>query len=190
MKELRTVTLEQVLAMHPCIGATKIKAYARAAGLKTGTALDVLKMENVSANHRIWTILHPEFLSDAIMWEFACWCAEDALQYVKEKYGIEPDQGSINAIETRRKWLKGEATDEELKVACAAAWIAVNAAYAAYAEYDAVFYAARAAFYAARAAFYAANDARSAFYAARDAYAAAVAYPAKQVKKLIEMLTE
>ena len=44
--------------------------------------------------------------------EFACRCAENALK----KAGIE-DKRCWKAIETKRKWLKGKATDNELAAA-------------------------------------------------------------------------
>lgn len=53
--------------------------------------------------------------------EFACWCAEQALLREREA-GREPDKRSWTAIGVKRRWLKGEATDEELHAARAAAW--------------------------------------------------------------------
>ncbi len=70
--------------------------------------------------------------------EFACWCAEQALLQA----GHELDPRSWVALEVKRKWLKGEVTDEELALARDAAWIAAglvastvitNAAWAAWA---------------------------------------------------------
>jgi hypothetical protein len=59
--------------------------------------------------------------------EFACWCAEEAL--LRERAaGREPDKRSWAAIETKRKWLKGEATDEELVTVGLEAWDAARSA--------------------------------------------------------------
>ena len=55
---------------------------------------------------------------------FACDVAEKAL----DKYGGDVDLRSRKAIEVKRKWLKGEARDDELHVARAAAWDAARAA--------------------------------------------------------------
>jgi hypothetical protein len=93
--------------------------------------------------------------------EFACWCAEQALLREREA-GREPDVRSWAAIEVKRRWLKGEATDTELD----AAWAAARAA-AGGVSWD----AARAAWDAARAAWAAACDA--AWDAARAAAKAA-----------------
>lgn len=53
-----------------------------------------------------------------VLHEFACWSAEQALLQA----GHEPDPRSWAAIEAKRKWMKGEATDEELDAAGEAAW--------------------------------------------------------------------
>jgi hypothetical protein len=70
-----------------------------------------------------------------VLHEFMCWCAEQALLREREARR-EPDPKSWTAIETKRKWLKGEANDAELDVASAAArdaaWAAArDAAWAA-----------------------------------------------------------
>ncbi len=62
-----------------------------------------------------------------VLHEFACWCAEEALLKRKDA-GEETDPRSWAAIEMKRKWLRGEATDAELAAACAAAWAAAWAA--------------------------------------------------------------
>ena len=56
-----------------------------------------------------------------ILHEFACRCAEDALK----KAGIK-DKRCWKAIETKRKWLKGKATDNEWDAARYAARYAQN----------------------------------------------------------------
>jgi hypothetical protein len=58
--------------------------------------------------------------------EFACWCTEQLL--LRERAaGREINPRGWAAIETKRKWLKGEATDEKLddayKAAEVAAWV-------------------------------------------------------------------
>ena len=51
----------------------------------------------------------------------ACRCAEDALSRIDN-----PDPRSINAIVVKRRWIAGEATDEELAAAEADAWTAAQ----------------------------------------------------------------
>ena len=108
----------------------------------------------------------------------ACACAETALKYVK----AGEDRPRI-AIETARKWARGEATIQEVRTDAYAAYAAAAAAYAAAAaayaasDADAAADAAAAAdayaAYAAAAAAYAAYAAAYAAYAAADAAAAA-----------------
>lgn len=63
------------------------------------------------------------WLADATrtLHEFALWCAEKAL-----KLDPHPDQRSLNALEVKRRWLDGQASDQELDAARAAAWDAAG----------------------------------------------------------------
>jgi hypothetical protein len=135
-----------------------------------------------------------------ILHEFACWSAEQALLQV----GHEIDPRSWAALEVKRKWLKGEATDEELDAARDAAWdaereasyatsdVALAAANAA--ARDAVSAAARAACDAAWAATWAAtwdNATVAARFAATAAWDAALdAARTAQNTKLEAMLND
>lgn len=58
-----------------------------------------------------------------ILHEFACACTEDALARV-----AYPDPRSLEAIEAKRAWLRGEITDKELDAARSDAWDASWAA--------------------------------------------------------------
>lgn len=100
---------------------------------------------------------------------WSIWCARQALALISN-----PDQRSIDALNVVERWLKGEATQEELTAARAAA-------YAAYAD------AADAATYAATYA--AAYTARAAARAAAYVYATADVYAA-QSHQLEKMLLE
>ena len=101
----------------------------------------------------------------------ACDCAELVLKYVEKG-----EERPMIAIETARKWIKGEATIAEVRKAADAdaAYAAAAAADAAYAAADAAYAAAS---YAADAAYAAAAAADAAYaaasYAAYSAYAAA-----------------
>ena len=61
---------------------------------------------------------------------FACAVAMDAL-HLTEARGARVDPRSWVAIETKRRWLRGEATDAELHAAWSAAWSAESAAWSA-----------------------------------------------------------
>ena len=76
--------------------------------------------DKVVASER--TVLQMADAAD-VLHEFACRCAEDALQLIES-----PDPRSIAAIKAKRQWLKGEIGDEELQAAWAAARAAAWAA--------------------------------------------------------------
>ena len=115
---------------------------------------DVIEVEDKLCGRRR-TVL---WMMDAtqILHEFACRCAEDAMTLVEQ-----PDERSVEAIEAKRKWLRGEVTDEELD----SAWDAALAA-----SWDAASWAA--AWAASR------DDARAAAEAASRAAAGAAAWDA------------
>ena len=167
---MKTITVDDFTSFGPCwledeAGRRKIKQYA--AIKPEWSALDILALDGVSADDKLWLVLRPELLDDAIMHEFACRCAEKALASIEN-----PDQRSVDAITAKRKWMKGEITDAELNAARAAAMDGAMDATeaAARAAADAAVWAALAAAAAAEAAWAAAMDAaRAAWGAARDA---------------------
>ena len=139
---MQTVTYEEFLDFNPCWleqegGKERIKSYFDRFGGRM-SALDILTLDDVSAKDKLWSVLREEFIPAPILHEFACECAECALSLINS-----PDPRSIKAIETKRAWLRGEATDEELAAARDAAWDAWGAAYSA--AWDAAYSAAYAA---------------------------------------------
>ena len=180
------MTYDQVVSWKPCWmdseqGVKRLKYYNRKLGGKA-TALDILKLKQIPAEDRLWVVLRENMIPKMLLHEFACWCAEQALALIDD-----PDPRSIAAIEAKRRWMRGEITDNELAAARAAAKSAARAAAksaAWYAAWDDARTAARAA---AKSAAWAAAwyDARAAAWddAWDDARAA-------QVKRLIEMLEE
>ena len=165
---MKTVTPEQFKGFCPCWleYAAGRERFASIAALRAEwTALDVLNLPNVSAGDKLWSVLREEFIDAPILHEFACRCAEYALSFVDN-----PDPRSIAAIDAKRKWLRGEIKDKELRAARDAAWDAARDA-----AWDAAWYAA---WDAARAAAWAAAwDAARA--AARDAACAAACAAAR-----------
>ena len=130
---MKTVTVEQFKSFRPCWLETAEgrEKFARIAAIRNEwTALDVLNLPDVSAQDKLWSVLREEFIDAPILHEFACRCAEYALTFVRE-----PDSRSIAAIEAKRKWLRGEISNDDLTAArdaaWAAAWAAANAAWAA-----------------------------------------------------------
>ena len=153
---MKTVTPEQFKEFGPCWLETAAgrKRYARVAAMRDEwSALDVLALDGVSNEDKLWAVLREEFIDAPVLHEYACRCAEYALTFVRE-----PDSRSIAAIEAKRKWLRGEISNDDLTAARAAAWAAAcdAACDAAWAAWDAAAWAAcnatTAAYDAARAA--------------------------------------
>ena len=124
--KLPRVTLDEFLSFKPCWldderGRRRLRYYARKLG-RSADALEILALRKIPAEDRLWAVLRAEFIPTSILHEFACCCcAEDALSRIDN-----PDPRSINAIAVKRRWIAGEATDEEL----AAAWADAEAALA------------------------------------------------------------
>ena len=186
---MKTVTPEQFKEFGPCWLETAAgrQRYARVAAMRDEwSALDVLALDGVSNKDKLWAVLREEFIDAPVLHEYACRCAEYALTFVRE-----PDSRSIEAIEAKRKWLRGEISNDDLTAARAAAdaaWAAADAADAAAraaacdaanaAARAAANAAARAAAWAAAAAADAADAAARAAADAADAAARAAAWAA------------
>lgn len=170
---MNTVTHKEFLKFEPCWleyedGAERIKAYFDRFGGKM-SALDILNLdEGLSAYDKLYAVLREEFIPAPILHEFACVCAENALSFIEN-----PDPRSIKAIEVKRAWIHGKATDEELHTAydaANAAYVAARAARSAAkkaAAHDSTWVAARAAERNAEKAAWGAAKA-AAYYTARD----------------------
>ena len=181
---MKTITYEQFLEFDPCYlydPEKKALMESIAQRREHWSAMDILELENIPAADRLWAVLREELIDAPILHEFACRCAERALSRVEN-----PDPRSLRAIEIKRAWLRGKATDEELAAAWAAALAARHATWAA-AEAAALDSAEAAAWAAAR---YAAREAARA--AARRAVLAAAkdAENQWQIDELQKMLNE
>ena len=190
---MKTVTVEQFRNFGPCWLETAAgrQRYARVAAMRNEwSALDVLALDGVSNKDKLWAVLREEFIDAPVLHEYACRCAEYALTFVRE-----PDSRSIAAIEAKRKWLRGEISNDDLTAARAAcdaaadaAWTAADAAAGAAA--DAAWTAADAATVAAaNAAWTAARAAANAAWTAARA-AARDAAREHEVEILRELLEE
>ena len=193
---MKTVTPEQFKEFGPCWLETAAgrQRYARVAAMRDEwSALDVLALDGVSNKDKLWAVLREEFIDAPVLHEYACRCAEYALTFVRE-----PDSRSIAAIEAKRKWLRGEISNDDLTAAWAAAAWAANAAAnadanaAANADAWAANAAANAAAWAAAcdAAWTAANAAANAAAWAAACDAAWTAAREHEVKLLKELLRE
>ena len=125
--KLPRVTLDEFLSFNPCWrnseqGRRRLRYYARKLG-GSANALEILAFRRIPAEHRLWAVLREEFIPAPMLHACACRCAEDALSRIDN-----PDPRSINAIVVKRRWIAGEATDEELAAAEDAAWVARTSA--------------------------------------------------------------
>ena len=179
---MKSVTVDDVMSWEPCEPHTRERVTSLFAGRARVTALDVCAMD-IPVKDILWAVLREDMIEGRVLHLFACWCAEQALIAEREA-GREPDPASWAAIETKRRWLDGTASDDELKVARANAWFAVgNDARATWATargaaQAAAWATARAARAAAEAA--AQDAAEAAWDTVRDG----------QLHHLIEMLEE
>ena len=178
---MKSITYEEFLEFGPCyLDDPKEKALMDSIAQRQDrwTALDILELEEIPDEDKLWCVLREELIEPEKLHEFACRCAERALSRVEN-----PDPRSVAAIEAKRAWMKGEISDAELDAAWVAARAAVRAAASAAAK-DAARAAARAAVREA------ASDA--AWDAAWDAARAAAsdAERAWQVEALKKMLRE
>ena len=177
---LPTKTIQDIREMDPCYDPMQYLPEDW-----TGTALDILNVEDAPAQDRLWVVCHQGWIDDRTLRLFAVWCARESM-----KLADNPDPRSIAACDVAERYANGEATKDEL----AAARDAARAASVWAAAWDAAWDAAwAAAWYAASAAARAAARAAAwaaARDAARDAARAAAWYAAwaAQVEKLKEML--
>ncbi len=192
---MKSISLEEFKGFRPCwletaAGARRLEEIG--SRKERWTAMDILGLpeSEVSAEDKIWAVTRAEIIEEEKLHEFACRCAEEALKLVKD-----PDPRSVAAIEAKRKWLKGEITDEELAAASAAAWAAAWAAASAAASaaaMDAAWAAAMAAAWDAAwdAAWAAARDAAWAAAWAAASDSARAATRKKQVAILRELIID
>lgn len=100
------MTVEQFLELKPCYGEVRIRLLAEQANKSDFTAADILAIPRIPNRDRLWAVLREELLSDLVLHEFACRCAEHALNRF--------DPRSFANIAVKRAWMHGAATSKEL----------------------------------------------------------------------------
>ena len=127
---MKTFTIDDIRTLGPCYDPARYlpKDWS-------GTALDILAVEECPAADRLWVVLHSGWIPDRTMRLFAVWCARQALALVDNR-----DPRSVAACDTAERFANGLATDKELASARAAARVAAWAA-----AWDAAWVAANAA---------------------------------------------
>ena len=123
---MKKITYKQFLEFEPCYLEDPGKRELMdsiAARRGRWSALDILALDEIPPADRLWAVLREKLIDAPILHELACRCAERALSRVEN-----PDPRSLRAIEIKRAWLRGKATDEELVLAESAALDAARAA--------------------------------------------------------------
>jgi len=131
MTHLHTLTWADFQKFEPCYDPQERYGHF------SGTILDILKDKRIPAKDRIWAATRKGMLDDRTLRLFACKC-------VREVWHLLTDERSCKAVEVAELYAVGEATDEELAAARAAA-VAAAVAAARAAAVAAAWAAARAA---------------------------------------------
>jgi hypothetical protein len=177
---MKVLTIQTIRSYRPCYDPSKHLSEDW-----TGTVLDIVMLDKIPWEDRLWVVMRSDLLSDKLMRLFAVWCA-------RQVQHLMTDARSLNALDVAEKFANGLVGYEELNSACDAARAAAAAAWAAWA--DAAADAARAAWAAARAADAAADAARAdaawAAWAADAARAAWAAARAAQKDQLVLMILD
>ena len=113
---MKTHTIEDIRKLKPCYDPAKYLPEDW-----TGTALDILNVVAAPAGDRIWVVLKPSWTDDRTLRLFAVLCAREALKLI-----YNPDPRSVEACNVAERYANGNATDDELKAAGAAAWAAAS----------------------------------------------------------------
>ena len=138
----KTINLQVIKSFEPCVEG--LENFIKHHKDFSGTALELLELENVPAKDKFWLLLREEFIPENDLHELACKFAESVLHLFEKEY---PNNLRLRkAIEAKRKFIKGEISKDELAAARAAA---SAARYAARAAADAASDAASAATWAA-----------------------------------------
>jgi hypothetical protein len=185
------VTKESLIAARACYKEYKINELPIPPD--GATPRQVAEYDIIPIKDRIWALCKAIICSSEQetahyfrqMRLFAVYCAEDAMNN-EIAAGRQPHKDSLKAIEITKKYLNGEATKEELKVATDKAYCVAKAAYEA-ADYAAwtAYPAAKVAYCATYATCYVALAAYNAAYYA--AHHDPVKFQ-KYLDKLLEML--
>ena len=143
-------TIKDLRKLSPCYDPTKYLPEDW-----QGTVLDILNVTCCPAEDRLWVVLRNEFMTDKQLRLFAVWC-------IRQELAMPGDSKiSINIYDIAKRYVNGEATDDELANVSDASWAASAAAWAKRTARTAGRTAAWAA-WASSVASFAAMDARSA----------------------------
>jgi len=108
---MKSVTIDQVMAWRPCGTYTQERVAELFAGRETLSPRDIMALD-IPATDRFWALARPAFLSKESLHLLACTIAEDMLPFFEDE--CPDDKRPRRAIETKRAWLRGGISNEEL----------------------------------------------------------------------------
>lgn len=122
------IDVDGVMALNPCQDYDRDRVHALL-GDRRWSAVEIIRefRDQIPTRDILWLILRPELIPKMTLHSLACDFAEHALLRERNA-GREPDPRSWAVIAAKRLWFRGEATDDELAAACAAARDAAGAA--------------------------------------------------------------
>jgi hypothetical protein len=106
---MKRFTIETIRSFNPCYDPSKYLPEDW-----SGTVIDLLDRKDIPFQDRLWVICRNDFLSDKLMRLFAVWCA-------RQVQHLTNDERSARAIDTAEAFAHGNATQEDLAAAWAAA---------------------------------------------------------------------
>ena len=115
---MRTFTTSDIRSWGPCYDPNR---YLHENW--SGSAIDLLKNEEIPFQDRLWVVLRTDLVSERIMRLFAVWSYRQTWDWVPN-----PDPRSIKAAEVAEAYANGKATKEELVAARSAAESAAESA--------------------------------------------------------------
>ncbi len=104
---MKTFTINTIRSWTPCYDPNQCLPEGW-----SGTVLDLLSLEDVPAEYRVWVALREELLDKKTLRLFAVWCGRAALKTIEN-----PDSRLIAACAVAERFAHGKATATELSVA-------------------------------------------------------------------------
>jgi len=116
----KQLTVDDIMEWVTCREWPREKVQEKFGKRKTVTPLQLAGAEGVEAQDKLWILLSPEIIPEKKLQLLACDFAEDVLPIYEKAY--PGDKRSRQVIEAKRKWVRGEISDEQLAEARDATW--------------------------------------------------------------------
>jgi len=130
-KKPKGATIKDIMAFGPCDRYPEErlrKLVMKSCGkIKRVYAEDVLRVKLDKPDDYAWLLFRPEFIGERTLHQIAIFCWEKIARPIWEK-NYPNDKRPHDAVEVKKLWLDGKASDEELDAARAAAMAAARAA--------------------------------------------------------------